>query len=88
VRRRADHSDVLYLALVGGGFVLGLVVGRWWLLVLPAGLGLWVGLTEEIEIPGWFLGAAYAALSAAGVGLGVLARRLARRQCRAAQPPI
>jgi hypothetical protein len=66
---------MLYLVLVGGGFFAGLVVGRWWLLVLPACLGLWVALSEEVEVPGWFLGFAYAALSAVPVALGVLTRR-------------
>jgi hypothetical protein len=80
---------MLYLVLVGGGFALGLIVGRWWLLVVPAGLGLWVGLSEEVEVPGWFLGLAYAALSAVGVGLGVLVRRrLAGRRPDPAQPPM
>jgi hypothetical protein len=80
---------MLYLALVGGCFALGLIVGRWWLLVVPAGLGLWVGLSEEVEVPGWFLGLAYAALSAVPVALGVLIRRgLARGRRERAQPPM
>jgi hypothetical protein len=66
---------MLYLVLVGGGFFAGLVVGRWWLLVLPACLGLWVALSEEVEVRGWFLGFAYAVLSAVPVALGVLTRR-------------
>jgi hypothetical protein len=39
------------------------------------GVGLWVGLTEEVEVPGWFLGFAYAGLSGLGIALGVFLRR-------------
>jgi hypothetical protein len=55
--------------------VLGLVLGRWWTLLAAIGAGLWVGLTEEVEVPGWFLGLAYAGLSALGITLGVFLRR-------------
>lgn len=80
---------MLYLVLVGGGFVAGLLVRRWWALVLPAGLGIWIGLSEEIEVPGWFLGLVYGALGAAGVGLGILVgRRLTGRRGESAQPPM
>jgi hypothetical protein len=55
--------------------VLGVVLGRWWTLLAAAGVGLWVGLTEGVEVPGWFLGLAYAGLSALGIALGVFLRR-------------
>jgi hypothetical protein len=55
--------------------VLGVGLGRWWALLAAAGVGLWVGLTEEVEVPGWFLGFAYAGLSGLGIALGVLLRR-------------
>jgi hypothetical protein len=77
------------LVLVAGGFVAGLVVRRWWALVLPAGLGVWIALKSELEVPGWFLGLYYGALAGVGVGLGVLVgRRLARGRRRSAQPPM
>ena len=67
------------MGLIGIGFVLGLLVGRWWALVAAAGLGLWAGLSEELELDGWFLGAVYAILPAVGITAGILARRLAKR---------
>jgi hypothetical protein len=66
---------ILYLVLVGGGFIIGLVLGRWWALLASVGIGLWIGLGEEVEVPGWYLGLAYAALSGLGIALGILLRR-------------
>ena len=48
--------------------------GRWWALIACVGVGVWIGVTEEVEVPGWYLGLGYAALSALGVGLGVVLR--------------
>jgi hypothetical protein len=62
--------------LIVGGLVFGLVFGRWWALLVPAGLALWIGLTEEVEVSGWYLGFAYAAVSGLGVVLGIALRRL------------
>jgi hypothetical protein len=66
---------ILYLLLIGAGLAVGLVLGRWWALLASAGIGLWIGLTEEVEVPGWYLGLGYAALSGLGIALGVLLRR-------------
>jgi hypothetical protein len=38
------------------------------------GIGIWIGVSEEVEIPGSYLGLGYAALSAPGVALGILLR--------------
>ena len=62
--------------LIGGGLVLGLVLGRWWALLASVGLGLWVGLTEEIEVSGSYLGLVYAAISGLGIVVGLVLRRL------------
>ena len=59
--------------------MLGLLVGRWWALVAAAGVGVWVALSEEIELDGWFLGLGYALLAAVGIALGILTRRYAGR---------
>jgi hypothetical protein len=32
-------------------------------------------LNEEVEVPGWYLGLGYGAISGVGVAFGVLARR-------------
>jgi hypothetical protein len=71
----ADNSRILVAVLIGAGFLLGLILGRWWALLACLGVGLWIGVSEEVEVPGWFLGFAYAALSALGVALGVVLRR-------------
>jgi hypothetical protein len=49
-------------------------------LLACAGVGVWIGLTDEVDVPGWYLGAGYAALSSLGTCAGILLRRaLARR---------
>jgi hypothetical protein len=66
-------------ALVGGGFVLGLIVGRWWALTAAAVVGVVAALFEEIELEGWFLGLLYAVLAAVGISVGILTRHFAGR---------
>jgi hypothetical protein len=74
-------SVVVYAALVLGGLVLGLVVGRWWTLAAAVAVGSWIAVSTEVdEVPPWFLGAVYAALPAAAITVGVLIRRRARRR--------
>jgi hypothetical protein len=65
--------------LVGAGFVLGLVVGRWWALTAAAVVGVVAALFEEIEVEGWFLGLVYAVLAAIGISIGILIRRFGGR---------
>jgi hypothetical protein len=69
---------VLEVILVGAGLVLGLIVGRWWALLAAAGLGVWIALTEEVDVDGLWLGFAYAGLAALGIIAGVLLRRFAK----------
>lgn len=70
---------MLILILLVAGFVVGLAVGRWWALLAPAGFGAWIAAVTEVEVPGWYLGAAYGAFAAPGTAGGVLARRQARK---------
>jgi hypothetical protein len=42
-------------------------------------VGIWVAVSEEIELDGWFLGVLYAGLATVGIGVGILTRRLAKR---------
>jgi hypothetical protein len=70
---------MLVPALIGIGLVTGLAIGRWWAFVIPATLGVWIGVGEEVDVPGWYLGLAYAGLSSLGVAVGVVARRLVPR---------
>jgi hypothetical protein len=76
---RADSKSMLPLVLIGASFILGIALGRWWALLACVAVGLWVGTTEEVEVPGWVLGAGYGALSGIGVASGVMARRLLAR---------
>jgi hypothetical protein len=71
---------VLYPLFVLGGLILGFVVGRWWTLAAPVGIGIYIAVASEVdEVPPWFLGAAYGALAAVGITLGVAFRRLGGR---------
>jgi hypothetical protein len=65
----------MYVLVVAGGFLLGLATGRWWALALALIPGVWIGLVEEVEVPGWVLGAGYTGLAAAGIAAGVVTRR-------------
>ena len=68
--------------LVGAGFVLGLIVGRWWALTAAAAVGVLAAVFEEIELEGWFLGLMYAVLAAIGISIGILTRRFGGRLSR------
>ena len=71
------------IVLIGGGFLLGLIIGRWWALIAPTALGVWAGLTfTDLEVSAVWLGFGFAGLAALGVLLGLGARRLAGRAFR------
>jgi hypothetical protein len=79
LRHRADGIGIVVVVLVTAGLLLGVLVGRWWILPAAAPVGVWIALTAEIEaVPGWYLGLVYAGLSGLGIASGVLLRRLAR----------
>ena len=65
--------------LIGGGFVLGLLVGRWRALAVLVGFGAWVAIASELEVPGWFLGLVYGAIGCVSMGVGVVGRRAINR---------
>jgi hypothetical protein len=60
--------------LLAGGFVVGLLVGRWFALLAAVG----IGRTTEVELPHWFLGLGYAAVAAVGIAAGLGVRRVLR----------
>ena len=69
-----------WVIVADAGLVAGVLVGRWWAIAAPAGLGLWIATVSEVDgAPESFLGIAYALLGAAGVIAGVLLRRSAAR---------
>lgn len=69
---------MLAILAFGAGFVAGAAVGRWWALPLPAGGGVALGLTSELEVDPVLLGGAAAMLGAVGCAAGVLTRRRLR----------
>jgi hypothetical protein len=72
---------VIYLALLVGGLLVGLVLGRWWALGVAAVPGIFVALVSEVdEVPGWYLGIVYAVIAAFGIAGGVLARKVPARR--------
>jgi hypothetical protein len=75
----ASYVGPSYVGLVFGGFILGLIVGRWWALAVPAGFGAWIAVNTPIEdVPPWFLGAGLAALPAVGIAASVGVRHWIR----------
>jgi hypothetical protein len=68
--------------LVAAGFVLGFPIGRWWTLVPALGLGVWVALTEDAEVPGVWLGLVYGGLAALAIVAGIFARRFAKQNAK------
>jgi len=65
--------------LIAAGFILGLLVGRWWALTAAIGFGVWVAIVSEVEVPGWFLGLWYGAIGCVGIGTGIAVRRAIHR---------
>ena len=56
-----------------------MIVGRWWTLAAAVGIGVYIAFVSEVdEVPPWFLGAAYAALAASGIAVGIVARKRLR----------
>jgi hypothetical protein len=69
--------------LLGGGVLLGLLVGRWWALIGPAGVGSWAGLPfTDLEVPAAWIGFAFAGLGAIGVVVGLVLRRFVLRRLK------
>ena len=68
--------NVIWLIIIGIGFLIGLAIGRWWALAVAVALGIWIGVETDIdEVPHWFLGLAYGAIAALGIAAGIAARR-------------
>jgi hypothetical protein len=71
---------VLLPAVVAGGLVLGLVIGRWWALLGAVGVAVWLAVVSEVEVSRWFLAAAYGVAAAVSIAAGVLLRRVGGRR--------
>jgi hypothetical protein len=70
--------------IIGAGFILGVLVGRWWALAPAAALGVWIGIVSEVEVSGWFLGFMYGVVGCLSIGTGVVVRRAIHRLSRTA----
>ena len=68
--------------------MLGLVVGRWWALLIPVVFGLfgWAVWSEDREVNAEAIGLFYGGISAAGALLGVLIRLSWSAEPGAARP--
>ena len=73
---------MLALILIAAGFVLGVVVGRWWALLAPVAFAIWIGATEEVEVSGWLIGVGYGGLAALGTALPALSVQRSLRVTR------
>ena len=71
---------MLLPAVVAGGLVLGLVIGRWWALLGAVGVAVWLAVVSEVEVSRWFLAAAYGVAAAVSIAAGVLLRRIGGRR--------
>jgi hypothetical protein len=71
------------IILIGGGFLFGLIIGRWWSFAAPTAVGLWAGMTfTELEVSAAWIGFAFAGMAALGVLAGLVARPFVFRAFR------
>jgi hypothetical protein len=68
--------------LIGAGFILGVLVGRWWALAPALGFAVWIAIASEVEVPGWFLGLGYGVIGCASIASGIVVRRAIHRLSR------
>ena len=58
----------------------GLLIGRWWAVLAALIPALWIARISEVdEVPPWFLGLLFGALSLICIAGGVAARRARRK---------
>jgi len=75
---------MILLAFIGGGFLLGFVIGRWWALAGPVAWAIYVMIKAQepryaqSDIPWGLITVIYAGLASVGVIAGWQARRLTR----------
>jgi hypothetical protein len=75
--------SVVYVILIGAGFLLGLAIGRWWAILAGVAVGVWAGAESEVdEVSPEFLGTAIGLILCVSIGAGVAARRWGGRQER------
>ena len=60
--------------LMCAGFVLGVLVGRWWALAPALGIAVWIAIASEVEV----LGLMYGVIGCASIATGIVVRRATR----------
>jgi hypothetical protein len=71
---------MLEVLIVVTGLIVGLVVGRWWVVVIAAPAGVWFAYHAPIENsdpPYWDVGIVAILFLAAAIAAGVMLRRFA-----------
>jgi hypothetical protein len=74
----------MYVLIPLGGFVLGLAVGRWW--IVAAAVPLWAYIVQAGELEGnltLWVASSLSFLLACAIACGVALRKLLRRRLRA-----
>ena len=75
-----ENDSVIVAAVLLGSFLIGLLAGRWWIVLAPLAFGAWIATATDVnEVPPWFLGLAYALVGVTAALVGVFLRRLAAR---------
>jgi hypothetical protein len=62
-----------------GGFLIGVLVGRSWALVLPAAFATWLLTRDTGDVPAWAVALFTARVAAVGVAFGGDVRRYTRK---------
>jgi hypothetical protein len=71
---------LLVLGFLAVSLLFGLIIGRWWACLGAIAVGVALTLREDDgEIPGWFIGVAYAVLTGLGIAAGVSLRKHSAR---------
>ena len=69
--------------LIGAGFIVGVLVGRWWALAPALGFAVWIAIASGLEVPGWFLGLMCRRYRVRDIATGIVVHRAIHRLSRA-----
>ena len=76
------------LPLFAGGFLLGLLAGRWWSLLVPIvfGLFVWSMWADDHEVNAEAIGLFFGTIATVGTAIGVLVRKQAGAESPGERP--
>jgi hypothetical protein len=72
---------MLEVLILATGLIIGLVIGRWWVVVIAAPVGVWFAYHAPIENsdpPYWDVAVVATLILGAAIGAGVILRRSGR----------